>query len=70
MPSLMALTCATAVCTTIPPGGTRLLVIRRNHRTGEVSLDPLRWGLICSFLSGTIARCGAALPIRVRRRRR
>jgi putative SOS response-associated peptidase YedK len=23
-----------------------LLVIRRNHRTGEVSLEPLRWGLI------------------------
>src|SRR3954454_24269284 len=23
-----------------------LFVIRRNHRTGEVSLDPLRWGLI------------------------
>ena len=23
-----------------------LLVIRRNHDTGEVSLDPLRWGLI------------------------
>jgi putative SOS response-associated peptidase YedK len=23
-----------------------LLVIRRNHRTGEVSLGPLRWGLI------------------------
>jgi putative SOS response-associated peptidase YedK len=23
-----------------------LLIIRRNHRTGEVSLDPLRWGLI------------------------
>ena len=23
-----------------------LLVIRRNHRTGEASLDPLRWGLI------------------------
>jgi SOS response associated peptidase (SRAP) len=22
------------------------LVIRRNHKTGEVSLDPLRWGLI------------------------
>ena len=21
-----------------------LLVIRRNHKTGEVSLDPLRWG--------------------------
>ena len=23
-----------------------LLVIRRNHKIGEVSLDPLRWGLI------------------------
>jgi len=23
-----------------------LLVIRRNHKTGEVSLDPLRWGLV------------------------
>jgi putative SOS response-associated peptidase YedK len=23
-----------------------LLVIRRNHKTGEVSLDPLRWGVI------------------------
>jgi putative SOS response-associated peptidase YedK len=23
-----------------------LLVIRRNHATGQVSLDPLRWGLI------------------------
>jgi putative SOS response-associated peptidase YedK len=23
-----------------------LLVIPRNHETGEVSLDPLRWGLI------------------------
>jgi putative SOS response-associated peptidase YedK len=23
-----------------------LLIIRRNHKTGEVSLDPLRWGLI------------------------
>ena len=23
-----------------------LLVIRRNHKTSEVSLDPLRWGLI------------------------
>ena len=23
-----------------------LLVIRRNRHTGEVSLDPLRWGLI------------------------
>jgi putative SOS response-associated peptidase YedK len=32
-----------------------LLVIRRNHRTGEVSLDLLRWGLIphwCSDPSG------------------
>jgi putative SOS response-associated peptidase YedK len=26
--------------------GQALLVIRRNHKTGEVSLDPLRWGLI------------------------
>jgi putative SOS response-associated peptidase YedK len=26
-----------------------LLVIRRNHKTGEVSLDPLRWGLIPSW---------------------
>jgi putative SOS response-associated peptidase YedK len=23
-----------------------LLVIRRNHKTEEISLDPLRWGLI------------------------
>jgi putative SOS response-associated peptidase YedK len=34
-----------------PPGwnaapSQELLVIRRNHQTGEVSLDPLRWGLI------------------------
>ena len=26
--------------------GQDLLVIRRNHATGEMSLDPLRWGLI------------------------
>jgi putative SOS response-associated peptidase YedK len=26
-----------------------LLVIRRNHKTGDVSLDPLRWGLIPSW---------------------
>jgi putative SOS response-associated peptidase YedK len=26
-----------------------LLVIRRNHRTGERSLDPLKWGLIPSW---------------------
>src|SRR3954465_15096830 len=30
-----------------------LLVIRRNHRTGEVSLDPLRWGL---FQIGAMTR--------------
>jgi putative SOS response-associated peptidase YedK len=24
----------------------KLLVIRRNHKTGEMALDPLRWGLI------------------------
>ena len=32
-----------------------LLVIRRNHHTGAVSLDPLRWGLIphwCNDPSG------------------
>jgi putative SOS response-associated peptidase YedK len=32
-----------------------LLVIRRNHKTGEISLDPLRWGLIpywCQDLAG------------------
>jgi putative SOS response-associated peptidase YedK len=23
-----------------------LLVIRRNHHTGEIAIDPLRWGLI------------------------
>jgi putative SOS response-associated peptidase YedK len=26
-----------------------LLVIRRNHETGELSLDPLRWGLIAHW---------------------
>jgi putative SOS response-associated peptidase YedK len=26
-----------------------LLVIRRNHHTGEISPDPLRWGLIPHF---------------------
>jgi putative SOS response-associated peptidase YedK len=30
-----------------------LLVIRRNHKTGEVSLDPLRWGLISCFIAET-----------------
>src|SRR5215471_7815895 len=32
-----------------------LLVIRRNHKSGEISLDPLRWGLIpywCKDSSG------------------
>ena len=29
----------------------QLLVIRRNHKTGEVSLDPLRWGLIPHWCS-------------------
>jgi putative SOS response-associated peptidase YedK len=42
-----------------------LLVIRRNHQTGEISLDPLRWGLIphwCSDPKGgrkpSNAKCG------------
>src|SRR4051812_42178787 len=26
-----------------------LLVIRRNHKSGEVTLEPLRWGLIPSW---------------------
>ena len=29
-----------------------LLVMRRNRRTGEVSLDPLRWGLSPYNLTG------------------
>ena len=32
--------------------GQDLLVIRRNHQTGEVSLDPLRWGLIPYWCKG------------------
>ena len=40
-----------AACTTIHLGGhgapsQDLLVIRCNHDTGEISLDPVRWGLI------------------------
>jgi hypothetical protein len=31
----------------------KLLVIRRNPKTGEVSLDPLRWGLIPYWCKGT-----------------
>jgi SOS response associated peptidase (SRAP) len=44
-----------------------LPVIRRNHQTGEVSLDPLRWGLIPSWCQDPKggrkpinAKCGAA----------
>jgi putative SOS response-associated peptidase YedK len=42
--------CATVDCTItlhdgMPPSQ-ELLVIRRNHKAGEVSLDSLRWGLI------------------------
>ena len=37
-----------------PPGwngapSQELLVMRRNHHTGEMSLDPVRWGLIPHF---------------------
>ena len=51
MPFLKAWMCATASRTTIrhvgtaPPAKT-CWWIRRNHQTGAVSLDPLRWGLI------------------------
>jgi putative SOS response-associated peptidase YedK len=41
--------CATAARTTIHRDGTpsqELLVIRRNRQTEDVSLDPLRWGLM------------------------
>ena len=36
-----------------------LLVIRRNHKTGEVSLDPLRWGLIPLLVQGPRGRAQA-----------
>jgi putative SOS response-associated peptidase YedK len=43
-------TCATAACTISTAWNAapsrNLLVIRRNHQTGGISLDPLRWGLI------------------------
>jgi putative SOS response-associated peptidase YedK len=47
---------ATAARTIIRLGGTELraqelLVIRRNHKTGVVSLDALRWGLIPNWCS-------------------
>ena len=47
----MVLMFATAAFTTIRHAGTlprtlELLVIRRNHTTGELALDPLRWGLV------------------------
>jgi putative SOS response-associated peptidase YedK len=37
-----------------------LLVIRRNHETGVVSLDPLRWGLIPHWCTDPI---GGRKPI-------
>jgi putative SOS response-associated peptidase YedK len=40
-----------------------LLVIRRNHRTGEVSLDPLRWGLIPNWCADPT---GGRRPINAR----
>jgi hypothetical protein len=36
-----------------------LLVIRRNHETGEVSLDPLRWGTHSPLVSGPKGRTQA-----------
>ena len=36
-----------------------LLVIRRNHHTGEVSLDPLRWGLNSVLVQGPDRRTQA-----------
>ena len=46
-----------------------LLVIRRNHDTGEISLDPVRWGLIpywCKDAKGgrkpINAKCGTCRP--------
>ena len=36
-----------------------LLVIRRNHKTGEISLDPLRWGPHSLLVSGPDRRAQA-----------
>ena len=49
MPLSVAWTFATAASTTstsLERPSQDLLVIRRNHQTGQVLLDPLRWGLI------------------------
>src|SRR6516164_4183895 len=40
-----------------------LLVIRRNHQTGQVALDPLRWGLIPYWLQGPYRRTRAPADI-------
>jgi putative SOS response-associated peptidase YedK len=42
------------------PPSQELLVIRRNHKTGEVSLDPLRWDLIPYWRKN---RAGGRKPI-------
>jgi hypothetical protein len=49
-------------CTIIRRAGTRLQAnsYRRNHKTGEVSLDPLRWGLIPYWCKD---RAGGRKPI-------
>ena len=57
-----------------------LLVIRRNHKTGEVSLDPLRWGLSrtgartqqvgASLSTPSARRCGSCRPSTKLRKRR
>jgi hypothetical protein len=39
-----------------------LLVIRRNHRTGEASLDPLRWGLIPHWCGASRAGASPSRP--------
>ena len=77
MPFSTAWTCATAEFTTIRPAwngapSQELLVIRCDHHTGQVSFDPLRWGLIPHFcedrrgvvasLSTRNAKRSASLP--------
>ncbi len=39
-----------------------LLVIRRNHETGVVSLDPLRWGLIPHWCKARRAVASRSMP--------
>lgn len=46
MPLWMASTCAIAASTIIRPATSQELLVIRRNQTGEVSLDPLRWGLI------------------------